>query len=120
MKNLSKISLLSLLIIPTSVFAQTTAGSVLQVITNLVEQIIPILFAAALAFFVYGVIKYVIAGDADNKSEARSFLIKGIIGLFVITSVWGLVGVIQNTFNIHPTEALVPTTPIPLPPSLNY
>ncbi len=100
MKNLFKISALTLAVLPVMAFAQTTFGSILTTSGNLLSLIIKLLFAAALAFFVFGVIKFVIAGDADKKAEARHAMIQGIIGLFVIVSVWGLVGVIQSTFGI--------------------
>lgn len=81
-------------------FAQTDADSILGTIGSFINQLIPILIAGALAYFIFGVIKFVIASDADAKADARKVVVQGIIGLFVIISVWGLVGVIQQTFGI--------------------
>lgn len=100
MKKLFKVSTLVLAVIPMLTFAQTNAQSILNDVGGLLGTIIRLLFAAALAYFIFGVIKFVIAGDPEKKTEARSIVIQGIIGLFVIVSVWGLVGVIQSTFNI--------------------
>lgn len=80
--------------------AQTTFGSILGTIGALINTIIPILIAAGLAYFIYGVIRFVIAKDADSKEDARKVVIQGIIGLFVIVSIWGLVGIIQSTFGV--------------------
>jgi hypothetical protein len=80
--------------------AQTSAGTILLTIGGLINQIIPILIAGALAYFIYGVIKFVISTDSDDKESARKVVVQGIIGLFVIVSVWGLVGVVQTTFGI--------------------
>ncbi len=64
-------------------------------------SVIPLLFSIALAVFFYGVVKYVIAGDGtDSREEGRWFMIYGVVGLFVMVSVWGLVAVISNTFTI--------------------
>lgn len=99
MKNIYKGSLL-LLATPLLAFAQTTFGTILGTIGGLINTIIPILIAAGLAYFIYGVIMFVIAGDADKKEGARKIVIQGIIGLFVIVSIWGLVGIIQSTFGV--------------------
>ena len=63
-------------------------------------MLIPVLITAALVYFIWGVISYVIAKDADDKEKARSVVTRGILGLFIIVSVWGLIGIIQSTFAI--------------------
>jgi len=100
MKTLLKSTALLAVVAPIAAFAQTSFGSILGTIGGLINTIIPILIAGAIAYFIYGVIKFVIAEDADDKGKARSVVIQGIIGLFVIVSMWGLVGVVQNTFGI--------------------
>jgi|AntAceMinimDraft_13_1070369.scaffolds.fasta_scaffold13394_2 uncharacterized membrane-anchored protein len=100
MKNLLKISTATLTLTPFFTFAQTDAQSILSEGGTLLTIILRLLFAAALVIFVYGVIRYVISSDADEKVSARDVVVKGLIGLFVIVSVWGLVGVIQATLDI--------------------
>lgn len=100
MKHLFKAGTLAAATMPFLAFAQTTFGTILATIGNLINTLIPILIAAALAYFIYGVIKFVIAKDADEKGGARTIVIQGIIGLFVILSVFGLIGVIQSSFGI--------------------
>jgi hypothetical protein len=85
---------------PVMVMAQTTIFSLLGVVKNVLNILIPLLITAALAYFIYGIIKYVVAADADDKAKARDIVVRGILGLFVIVSVWGLIGVIQSTFGI--------------------
>lgn len=80
--------------------AQTTFGSILGTVGGLINTIIPILIAAGLAYFIYGVVKFIMSKDGDEKGTARKIMINGVIGLFVIVSVWGLIGVIQSTFGI--------------------
>ena len=38
------------------------------------------------------------AGSEEGRKEGRNIMIWGIIALFVIVSVWGLVQVLNNTF----------------------
>ncbi|HRH31261.1 MAG TPA: hypothetical protein PK950_01210 [Candidatus Paceibacterota bacterium] len=68
---------------------------------TITRSIIPLLFALALLMFIWGVLKYVIAPDgSDDREEGRWFMIWGIVGLFVMVSVWGLVGLVSNTLEI--------------------
>lgn len=75
--------------------------SILSEISSIINLIIPLLIAIALIVFIVGVIKYITAGaDEEKRKEARNTIIYGVIGLFAIVAVWGLVGVISSTFGI--------------------
>ena len=52
--------------------------------------------------FIYGLVTYLLStGDEEKRKEARQVMIWGIIILFVIVVVWGLVAVLENTFNVN-------------------
>jgi multisubunit Na+/H+ antiporter MnhB subunit len=59
---------------------------------------IPALITFAVVTLIYGVISYVIAKDDAAKEKGRNVMIYGIVGLFVIVAMWGLVAVLRNTF----------------------
>ena len=61
---------------------------------------VPIIFTLAFIYFIVGVIKYVISDSEKDKAKGRQFMIWGIVALFAMVSVWGLVRVIGNTFGI--------------------
>lgn len=64
----------------------------------------PLLISISVIVFIVGVIKYIANGDDSTKrEEGRNFILYGLIGLFVIVSVWGLVGVLQGTFGLGNT-----------------
>jgi len=68
------------------------------------KSIIPLIFALAVAMFIWGVAQYVINSDEEaKKAKGKSFMIWGIIALFVMVSMWGLVSIIGNTFNLGNT-----------------
>jgi len=80
-------------------------------ITGIINNsIIPLLFALALVMFVWGVIKFfIINSDEEAKrAEGKQFMIWGIVALAVMLSVWGLVGILQTTFNIKTGASLLP------------
>ena len=67
-------------------------------------SVVPLIFILAVAFFVWGVVQYVINADSEEaKSKGRDFMIWGIIALTVMVSIWGLVRIFGNTFNIDTT-----------------
>jgi hypothetical protein len=113
----------SALLIPLAVFAQvspagTCTGSIAAGIETVICQIyriikiaIPVLILGAVAYFIYGVVMFVIAGDAEEKGNARSVMIHGIIGFAVIVGLWGLVNILLGTFNLNPSTA-APVIPV--------
>ena len=83
-------------------------GIILQV-QDIVSLIVPLLITIALVIFIWGIISYITAGaDEDKRAEARNVILYGVIGLFAIVSVWGLVAIIQNTFGVTDTGTITP------------
>ena len=80
----------------------SSVGGILTFFRCLIQgSVIPLLITLAIVFFIVGVIKYVLnANDPTKMEEGRSFMIWGIIGLFAIVSIWGLVQLLTGTFGI--------------------
>ncbi|HMO78674.1 MAG TPA: hypothetical protein PJ997_00610 [Candidatus Paceibacterota bacterium] len=103
--------LLVAFILPVVSFAQTLTDGV-NTIGGIISSLVPILIGIALLTFIWGVIKYILSKDADGQSEAKSFMIWGIVGLFVIVSVWGIIELLASTFGIGTGgTTAVPTIP---------
>lgn len=84
-------------------------------ICTLTKYVIPFLFALALIMFLVGVIKYVKNGDSEEAREAgRGMMLFGIIALFVMTAVWGLVSILYKSF--FSTTFEMPSLPPQAPP----
>jgi len=65
----------------------------------ILEQIITVLFVAATVVFLWGMIQYILAAGEEKKiGEARKRIVAGLIGLFMMVAMWGIVKVITNTF----------------------
>lgn len=65
------------------------------------KSVIPLIFSLALVMFVWGVVQYVINDSEEaKKAKGKMFMIWGIIALAVMVSVWGLVSILGETFNI--------------------
>jgi len=65
---------------------------------TLMNAVIPLLVALAIVGFVYGIIQYFLNPDNEEKRKAgKSFMLWGLITLFVMVSIWGLVGIFSKT-----------------------
>lgn len=103
MKHLLNISSVSLLSLPLFASAQTVQ-TVLAIILGILNQVIPILMVIATIVFLYGVIAYITsAGDEEKQASGKWYMIWGLIGLFIIVAMWGIVRILVNTFGVGGT-----------------
>ncbi len=73
---------------------------------TIIKTVIPFFFTLATAAFIWGVIQYVInAENEEKRKNGKTFMIWGLIALFVMISLWGLVNVLTNTFGF---KTLIP------------
>ncbi len=82
---------------PTFDYFTTLVGEVGKVIAAAV----PVLVALALALFIWGAVVFIFTSDSDQAREGgKQRMIWGIVALFVIVSVWGLVALLQQIFGV--------------------
>ena len=94
----------------------TTCGSITNFATfvdcvrnGVLQPLIYLFGALALAYFIAGVLKYVRKGaDEKERINGRNMMIYGIIALFVMVSVWGLVNGLISSFPLQTTRPSPP------------
>ncbi|MEK7586158.1 MAG: hypothetical protein AAB477_02945 [Patescibacteria group bacterium] len=75
--------------------ARTLVESIDRVIIN---PIIFFLFAAAMAYFLYGVVQYLLSpGNEEVKKTSKSHMLWGVVGLFIMVAVFGIEKLILST-----------------------
>jgi hypothetical protein len=62
---------------------------------NMIGVALPLVVGLALLAFFWGVAQFIWGGD-EKRAEGKQHMIWGIVGLFVMVSVWGLVGFLGN------------------------
>jgi hypothetical protein len=76
------------------------------------SAVIPLIFTIAVLAFIWGVVNFfIINSDEEAKrAQGKQFMIWGIIAIAVMLCVWGLAGILGNTFGIN-TSVLPHVTP---------
>ncbi|MFZ3020334.1 MAG: hypothetical protein WA051_02345 [Minisyncoccia bacterium] len=99
--------------LPAVALAQTAPNlnyveQLLSSISRLVNTALPVIVAVALLFFFYGLAKFILAsgGDDDAKKAGKHIMVWGIVALFVMVSVWGLVAFLGQALGIQQGQSL--------------
>jgi hypothetical protein len=66
----------------------------------IVQIVVPMVFTLALLFFFWGVVKY-IRSEGQGKEDGKRIMIWGVVALFVMSSIWGLVYFIRNELGVN-------------------
>ena len=112
---MKKIIAFALAFAPMAAMAQISGN--INSVNSLAERLINIgnlftylLIAAAVIFIIWHVVVYLIKGGSDEEArgKASSSILWGVVGLFIILSIWGLVNILMNTFRTTPTTQQIP------------
>ena len=78
-----------------------TLANLVGVLIGLVNNIIPVLVTIAVAFFIAGGIRFIYkSGDARGHGADKTILAWGLIALFILVSVWGILALLRQYFNL--------------------
>lgn len=74
--------------------------------TNIGNTAIQILIAFAVIWIIFNVVRFIVKADSDDRKKYQNSILWGIVGLFVILSIWGLVRILTNTFRTDTTAPI--------------
>lgn len=105
---------------PVLAFAQqplTDINSVASKATYIGNLVISLAISFAILWIIVSIVRYLIAGGEEGRKKAGPAILWGIVGLFVILSIWGLVAILRNTFKTQDTvpNDLEQKTKLPTP-----
>ena len=101
MKIIKKLIPFGLMALPFAAGAVESANDLFNLIEEILCKLAPMLVAIAVIVLLVAIINYIRAGEEEEKrGKARDMMIYGIIGLFVMISLWGLVAILSGTFNL--------------------
>jgi len=93
---------------PSLVFAQVNDIFGAQILVyNVLERLSWLFWAMAVAFFIWGIVKFIKnADDTTEHEKGKQFMVWGIIAFLVLVSMWGIVRfLLVDTLGITPTGA---------------
>lgn len=68
---------------------------------SILDLIVPIVFALALIFFFYGIAQFIkSAGDTKTLESGKNKMVWGIVGLFVMVSIWGIIRYLGDSIGV--------------------
>ncbi len=91
-------------------------GKLILAVGTLVKGLLPIAGGIALLIFLWGLAIFIFKDD--KKEEGRNRMVWGVIALFVMIAVWGLVGFLRVLFGVdyvyQPVTGSAPCGTIPV------
>lgn len=76
--------------------------------SSVLNALIGLSITAAIVVFFYGMIRYMISPDAGKKSEGMKMAIYGVVTIFIMVSIWGIIRLLQSTFKVTSTDPIIP------------
>ena len=61
----------------------------------------------AIVVFFWGLIRYLVS-VGEEKSEGLQIMFYGVIAIFVMVSIWGIIRLLQSTFKVTSTDPVIP------------
>ncbi|MEK7499779.1 MAG: hypothetical protein AAB649_04200 [Patescibacteria group bacterium] len=92
--------LLSVLALPYLVHAQNprTFKELADQLATIMNSGVTILITAGIVIYFWGAVRHIMEnGESENSWEMRKFLFTGLIVIFVMVSIWGILSLLQNT-----------------------
>ncbi len=109
--TLSVVGFVALTPMVASAIVEGGFDGLIQNILAILDLIVILIIALALVFFLWGVAKFILnAGDPEEQNKGKSIMFWGIIALFVMVAVWGLVNFLEDAL-VGPGTVTPPETP---------
>lgn len=103
------------LLTPFIALAQADATGLTDILTaiqDFISAALPVVISLAVLLFLWGLVRYMTsADDAEARKTSRGLMIWGVVIIFVMISIWGLVNFLGNLFGLDNTVGDVPDLP---------
>ena len=94
-------------LLPLLASAQTISDTLIFVSTIL-NGIIGLFITLAIVVFFWGLIKYLWSMGAEDAHEGLKIMFWGIVAVFVMVSIWGIIRLLQSSLRVTSTEPIIP------------
>lgn len=73
-------------------------ASLIRIFIKLISILIPIVGSLAFLSFIFGLVKFIAKAGEKEIKDGKNLMIWGVVALFVMVSVWGLVRFLSGEF----------------------
>ncbi len=70
-----------------------------KIVDVLITPIEWLLIGASLVMFFYGLVVFLATSESAKKEDGKRHMLWGLVGLFIIFAVWGVVTIVGDTVN---------------------
>ena len=79
----------------------TSSKIIGAIITNIIQPLIILMFIIAIVVFIWGVVTMIMnAGNEEARSTGIKHMMWGLIGLFIMFGVYGILNLLVNTLKV--------------------
>jgi hypothetical protein len=104
---MKKLLILTSFLFPVFAFAYGDIQSLLTDIARNIKLFIPTIFMIGVIVFFYGLARFVLsAGDEETRTRAKNIMVYGVIAMFVMSSIWGIINFLGSALRIEPIEKI--------------
>lgn len=91
---------ISFIIMPSIAFAYPNdLQDVIWIFIDIIALLIPLAVALAILFFFWGLAKFILySSNEEKRKEGKHIMIWGVLALFVMVTIGGIVALLSNTF----------------------
>lgn len=97
------------LLLPALASAQTLLNT-LALVSTFINSLVYLFITLAIVVFFWGLIEYLMKVGTEDKSKGLQRMMMGVIAIFVMVSIWGIIRLLQSTFRVTSTEPVIPKT----------
>ena len=90
----------AMFLLPAVAFAQyqvTNSSTLFSATQSILNAVIPIIIALAIVYILWGIVQSFVKGSEEERKAGHMKILYGIIALFIMISIWGLVNILVNT-----------------------
>ena len=89
-----------------------TAQLIAKFVDTILNPIIAVIFAFGFFVFIWGLTVFLWnMRNGDIKEYGKQHMLWGVIGMFIMVSVYGIIALIEGTFGLNLNASTVPSFP---------
>jgi hypothetical protein len=96
-------------LLPIIASAQTLLNT-LALVSTFLNSLVYLFITLAIVVFFWGLISYLVKDGAEGKAAGLKIMLMGVVTIFVMVSIWGIIRLLQSTFRVTSTEPVIPKT----------